>query len=107
MPTKERISALVGIEGDLIRKTNLHPVEAQVVSEGALLTLDDVADKEGWAWERAIAQYGADVKREGDSLLNRYQSLVRQYGRKRGPEGVERNPGARPTDWNWSLFLDW
>jgi hypothetical protein len=107
LPTEERIAALVGVEQDLIRKTNLHPIEAQVVAEGALLTLDDIAEEDGWAWERKKVRLTADVKREGETLLRRYLALIKQYGRKKGPEAVKRNPAALPTDWNWSQFLDW
>jgi hypothetical protein len=107
LPAEGRIAALLEVEQELIRKTNLHPIEAQVVAEGALLTLEDIADESGWAWERRRLKLTANVKRDGENLLGRYRSLIKQYGRKKGPETVERNPGAQATDWNWSQFLDW
>ncbi|MFC5431078.1 hypothetical protein ACFPTO_20065 [Paraburkholderia denitrificans] len=106
-PRDERIAALVALERDLIRKTNLHPIEAQVVAEGALLTLGDIDEEKTWLAKPDELQLDVDVKREGDVLLSRYRSLIRQYGRRKGPESAGMNPDARPTDWNWSQFLDW
>ncbi|QCP48255.1 hypothetical protein FAZ95_03025 [Trinickia violacea] len=107
LPSDGRIKALVQIEDELIRKTNLHPIEARAVAEGALLTLDDVDAEDMPALKAGTPLFDAHVKSEGDILMGRYLSLVKQYGRSKGPESQEKNPGALATDWNWAQFLDW
>ncbi|MGF6610598.1 hypothetical protein OKW45_005520 [Paraburkholderia sp. WSM4175] len=107
LPPDERIKSLLCVEDELIRKTNLHPIEARAVAEGALISIDDVDDSEISALESGKPLFEAHVKSEGDALMGRYRSLVKEYGRKRGPESEEKNPDALPTDWNWAQFLDW
>jgi hypothetical protein len=107
LPPDDRIKNLLRVEDQLIRRTNLHPIEAQAVAEGALLSIDDVAAEDIPALESGNPFFAAHVKSEGDVLMGRYMSLVKQYGRKKGPEAEEKNPDALPTDWNWAQFLDW
>lgn len=104
---EDRVKNLLRIEDELIRRTNLHPIEAQAVAEGALISIDDIDDSDISALESGRPLFDAQVKSEGEVLMNRYRSIVREYGRKKGPEAQEKNPGARPTDWNWGMFLDW
>jgi hypothetical protein len=104
---KDRVRNLLRIEDELIRRTNLHPIEARAVVEGALISIDDIGDSDISALESGKQLFDAQVKTKGDALMHRYRSLVREYGRKKGPDAEEKNPDAQPTHWNWSMFLDW
>lgn len=107
LPREERIQTLLRIEDELIRRTNLHPIEARGVAEGALISIDEVDDSGLSALASGRPLFEAHVKNEGDVLMTRYKALVKDYGRKKGPESQEKNPVALPTDWNWAQFLDW
>src|ERR1700674_1426273 len=65
LPREDRIKKLVDIENELIRRTNLHPIEAQAVAEGALLSVDDVTDEDISALESGKPLFEAHVKSEG------------------------------------------
>ncbi|WP_175772473.1 hypothetical protein [Paraburkholderia phenazinium] len=110
LPRTQRMKALIKIEDELIHRTNLHPIEARAVIGGTLWALQDLPEDEMWALERAKPLFEARVRSEGEALMSRYLALVQHYGRRKGPESLERNPDAgpaEPSDWNWSVFLDW
>lgn len=107
LPAAKRVQTLVSLEVDLMRKTNLHPYEAEAVVRGALHTLDEYTADEIADMSSKRSFYDSKVESEGAVLIARYLDLVRSYGRKKDEMAVERHPDASPTDWLWGQFLDW
>ena len=107
LPAAKRVQTLVSLEVDLMRKTNLHPYEAEAVVRGALHTLDEYTPDEIAEMRLKRPIYDSKVESEGTVLIARYLDLVRTYGRKKDETAVERNRNASPSDWLWGQFLDW
>jgi hypothetical protein len=107
LPGTKRVQALVEVESELIRKTNLHPFEAEAVVRGVLHTLEDYSPTEIAEMRAQRSLFDSRVESEGAVLMARYLDLVRTYGRKKDESATERNPNANPADWKWGRFLDW
>jgi hypothetical protein len=106
IPPRQRMGVLLRAEDQLIRSTNLHPFEARAVVAGTLWSLVDWPEAEGWVLDRGKPLVDACIQTEGEELMGRYRALVKQYGRKRGPESLEQNSDTGPSNWNWSQFFD-
>jgi hypothetical protein len=107
LPPKKRMEALVRVESELMRKTKLHPIEAEAVIGGALHSLDDYSEGEIAEMRAKRSLFDSQVEAQGAVLIARYLDLVKNYGRKKDEMATDKNPNARPSDWLWGRFLDW